>query len=112
MGKSVKNTDPFAFKPEYNEQVTIAAPAADPNNAFSYKPEYNADVKKKIGGTASEIGITEPSPTASESQSKKETATDFLINDINKNDFFSDLAANTDRYFPNTTPQRVNQQAA
>jgi hypothetical protein len=112
MGKSVKNTDPFAFKPEYNEQVTIAAPAADPNDAFSYKPEYNADVKKKIGGTASEIGITEPSPTASESQSKKETATDFLINDINKNDFFSDLAANTDRYFPNTTPQRVNQQAA
>lgn len=112
MGKSVRNNDLFAFKPEYNEQVGVAAPPTATNDPFSFKPEYNADVKKKVGGTPSEIGITEPSPTQSELQSKKETATDFLITDINQNDFFSDLAANTDRYFPNTTPQRVNQQAA
>jgi hypothetical protein len=116
MGKSVKQIpqDPFAFKPEYNKQVAGTAPASAPaaNDPFSFRPEYNADVKKKVGGTESEVGIIEPSPTQSELQSKKETATDFLVTDINKNDFFSQLAAETQRYFPNTTPQRVNQQAA
>src|SRR5688572_7527991 len=118
MGKSVRTQqppqDPFAFKPEYNKQVSggTAPAAAAANDPFAFKPEYNADVNKKVGGTESEVGITEPSPTSSELPSRKETATDFLITDINKNDFFSDLAASTNRYFPNTTPQRVNQQAA
>lgn len=118
MGKSVVNNDPFAYKPEYNQQVSGAQVASPPNSKlgendpFAYRPEYNADVKKKVGGTESEIGITEPSPTQSELQSKKENATSFLIDDINKNDFFSKLAGQTDQYFSHTTPQRVNEQAA
>jgi predicted GNAT family acetyltransferase len=118
MGKSVINNDPFAYKPEYNQQVSGAKVVVPPNSKagendpFAYRPEYNADVKKKVGGTESEIGITEPVPTQSELQSKKENATSFLISDINKNDFFSKLAAQTDQYFPHTTPQRVNEQAA
>lgn len=118
MGKSVINNDPFAYKPEYNQQVSGAKVVAPPNSKigendpFAYRPEYNADVKKKVGGTESEIGITEPSPTQSELQSKKENATNFLITDINQNDFFSKLASQTDQYFSHTTPQRVNEQAA
>lgn len=118
MGKSVINNDPFAYKPEYNQQVSGAKVEAPPNSKagendpFAYRPEYNADVKKKVGGTESEIGITEPSPTQSELQSKKENATNFLITDINQNDFFSKLASQTDQYFSHTTPQRVNEQAA
>lgn len=118
MGKSVINNDPFAYKPEYNQQVSGAKVVSAPdsklgeNDPFAYRPEYNADVKKKVGGTESEIGITEPLPTQSELQSKRENATNFLISDINNNDFFSKLAGQTDQYFPHTTPQRVNQQAA
>lgn len=126
MGKSVVNNDPFAYKEEYNVPVgtnvsrsTIskggqnkAEIQQDVNDPFAYRPEYNADVKKKVGGTESEIGITEPSPTQSELQSKKENATNFLITDINQNDFFSKLAGQTDQYFSHTTPQRVNEQAA
>lgn len=118
MGKSVIGNDPFAYKPEYNQQVSGAKVVAPPNSKagendpFAYRPEYNADVKKKVGGTESEIGITEPSPTQSELQSKKENATNFLITDINQNDFFSKLASQTDQYFSHTTPQRVNEQAA
>lgn len=118
MGKSVINNDPFAFKPEYNQQVSGAKVVAPPNSKlgendpFAYRPEYNADVKKKVGGTESEIGITDPAPTQSELQSKKENATNFLITDINQNDFFSKLAGQTDQYFSHTTPQRVNEQAA
>jgi hypothetical protein len=118
MGKSVVNNDPFAYKPEYNQQVSGSKVVSPPgsklgeNDPFAYRPEYNADVKKKVGGTESEIGITEPVPTQSELQSKKENATSFLISDINKNDFFSKLSAQTDQYFPHTTPQRVNEQAA
>lgn len=118
MGKSVINNDPFAYKPEYNQQVSgtkVVAPPnskAGENDPFAYRPEYNTDVKKKVGGTESEIGITEPAPTQSELQSKKENATNFLITDINQNDFFSKLAGQTDQYFSHTTPQRVNEQAA
>lgn len=118
MGKSVLNSDPFAYKPEYNQQVNGTKVVASPdsklgeNDPFAYRPEYNTEVKKKVGGTESEIGITEPLGTQSESQSKKETATDFLISDINKNDFFNKLASQTDQYFSHTTPQRVNAQAA
>lgn len=118
MGKSVINNDPFAYKPEYNQQVSGAKVVAPPNSKagendpFAYRPEYNADVKKKVGGTESEIGITDPAPTQSELQSKKENATNFLITDINQNDFFSKLAGQTDQYFSHTTPQRVNAQAA
>lgn len=118
MGKSIINNDPFAYKPEYNQQVSGAKVVSPPdsksgeNDPFAYRPEYNGDVKKKVGGTESEIGITEPSPTQSELQSKKENATSFLIDDINKNDFFSKLAAQSDQYFSHTTPQRVNEQAA
>src|SRR5687768_11388573 len=101
MGKSVVNNDPFAYKPEYNQQVSGSKVVSPPgsklgeNDPFAYRPEYNADVKKKVGGTESEIGITEPVPTQSELQSKKENATSFLISDINKNDFFSKLSAQT-----------------
>jgi hypothetical protein len=117
MGKSTNNTDPFAFKPEYNSQIGKSvsremSPTGTSNDPFAFRPEYNADVKKKVGGTESEIGITEPFPTQSELQSKRESATNFLVDDINKNDFFSKLAAQTDQYFSHTTPQRVNQQAA
>jgi hypothetical protein len=118
MGKSVINNDPFAYKPEYNQQVSGNKVVASPdsklgeNDPFAYRPEYNTEVKKKVGGTESEIGITEPLGTQSESQSKKETASEFLISDINKNDFFNKLASQTDQYFSHTTPQRVNAQAA
>jgi hypothetical protein len=126
MGKAVNTQDPFAFKPEYNEQVPQNVPQRtisnegqnktvnqqNANDPFAFRPEYNADVKKKVGGTDSEIGITEPSPTQSELQSKRESANDFLINDIDKNDFFSKLAGQSDQYFSHTTPQRVNEQAA
>jgi hypothetical protein len=118
MGKSVVSNDPFAYKPEYNQQVSGAQVVSPPNSKlvendpFAYRPEYNADVKKKVGGTELEVGITEPYPTQSELQSKKENATSFLISDINNNDFFSKLAGQTDQYFSHTTPQRVNEQAA
>lgn len=111
MGKS------YAYKPEFDKQVRGNASVPIANETpegpiYEFKPEYNTQVKKKVGGTESEIGITEPVPTQSELQSKKENATSFLISDINKNDFFSKLAGQTDQYFSHTTPQRVNEQAA
>jgi hypothetical protein len=117
MGKSINKTDAFAYKPEYNNQTGANVPRGTsneiPNNdPFAFRPEYNTDVKKKVGGTELEVGIIEPGPIQSEFQSKKETATDFLVNDIGQNDFFSKLASQTDQYFSHTTPQRVNQEAA
>jgi hypothetical protein len=111
MGKS------YAYKPEFDKQVRGNASVPIANETpegpiYEFKPEYNTQVKKKVGGTESEIGITDPVPTQSELQSKKENATSFLITDINQNDFFSKLAGQTDQYFSHTTPQRVNEQAA
>jgi hypothetical protein len=120
MGKSIRNRYELTDE-ELNSIPSKIGTTAFPkeaeivNNRYSLSDEELGTIpiaKKKVGGTESEIGITEPVPTQSELQSKKENATSFLISDINKNDFFSKLAGQTDQYFSHTTPQRVNEQAA
>jgi len=119
MGKSVRNRYELTDEelnsiPSRTSTQTIKEPEIV-NNRYSISDQELATIpiaKKKVGGTESEIGITDPAPTQSELQSKKENATNFIITDINQNDFFSKLAGQTDQYFSHTTPQRVNEQAA
>lgn len=111
MGKSVRQTpSPFAYKPEYNDQVASTPPPAVENNSpFAFKPEYNEGIKKKDGGSESLVSSPTQSPSGSESQ---ETATDFISKDIDANDFFGQLASQTDKFFPQTTVDRKNTEAA
>jgi len=101
MGKSVRQTkDPFAYNPEYNNQVGTAIPKPAENDPFAFRPEYNNSVKKNVFGGGLEN--SSPTPSQSGSQLPEETATDFLTKDIEANDFVSKAVANTDVFFPET----------
>lgn len=119
MGKSVGKSNPYVLTDEVLNTLPTSAGsrAAQIKGDNAAKNPYilSADVlntipeKKKTLDT----GLTESSHSVSESElASKESATDFLTQDIDNNDFFSQLAKQTDRYFPQTTPGRVNQQAA
>lgn len=119
MGKSVNKSNPYVLTDEVLNTLPSAAGSkaaqvkADnvAKNPFVLSTEVLNTIpeKKKTFDT----GLTESSPSESESElASKENATDFLLQDIDGNDFFSQLAKQTERYFPQTTPGRVNQQAA
>lgn len=114
MGKSTRQTDAFAYKPEYNNQVSgSAAPkVADVPEAFAFKPEYNEGLKKKDGGTTLEPSLNASAPTPSTSQLPAETSFDFLGKDIDKNDFFTAMSSQTDQYFMPVTKERQNKEVA
>lgn len=119
MGKSISKSNPYVLSDEVLNTLPSSAASktaqVKADNAAKNPYILSSDVlstipeKKKTLDT----GLIESSPSESESESAlKENATDFLLQDIDNNDFFSRLAKQTDRYFPQTTPGRVNQQAA
>lgn len=82
MGKSVRKVDPFAYKPEYGEQITQQAAAPkSADDPFAFKPEYSSEVKKKVGGNEFQIESPSPSQLYSESPS----GADFVKKDIEVN---------------------------
>lgn len=122
MGKSVKpGSNPYVLSDEVLNTLPSGkqtAPAQPSQQQQAKNPYVLADdVLLTIPEKKKDLVPrgTESSPTPSNAPSElesKENAIDFLNADIDGNDFFIGLAKNTERYFPSTTPNRVNQQAA
>lgn len=108
---STGKKDPFAYKPEYNEQASTTAAQKPPSQQtpFDFKPEYNQEVKKKVAGEDLQIGS---SPTQSTSPLPVKSAIDFINTDIDNNDFFAETAKPTNQFIPETTSLRVNKEVA